>query len=149
MSSRYSKARCGVVGNGARVTRGFTLIELLIAVSIIAILSTIALTSYREQVIKSRRAAAAVCLQERAQFMERFFSTNLTYTGAPNPPAQCVDVSDHYTIAFSVSPAGRVYTLSATPQGKQATDDTKCGTLTLDQLGTRTKSGTAGLGDCW
>ena len=45
--------------------KGFTLLELMIVVGIIAILASIAYSSYRNQVIKSRRAAAATCLQER------------------------------------------------------------------------------------
>ena len=135
-----------IPGNAMRY-RGFTLIELLVTVAIIAILSTIALTSYREQVIKSRRAAGAVCLQERAQFMERFYSTNLSYVGAE--AAQCDDISDYYTIAFSEGPTARAYTLSATPQDSQATDDTKCATLTVNEQGVRTSSGSGTLAECW
>jgi type IV pilus assembly protein PilE len=128
--------------------RGFTLIELLVTVAIIAILSTIALTSYRAQVIKSRRAAAAVCLQERAQFMERYFSTRLSYIDAEL--RQCDEnVSEYYTIAFSEGPTARAFTLSATPEGSQETDDTKCATLTVNEQGTRTSSGSGTLAECW
>ncbi len=128
--------------------RGFTLIELLVTVAIIAILSTIALTSYREQVIKSRRAAAAVCLQERAQFMERFYSTALSYSGAAL--TQCDDnVSEYYTLSWAVEPTVRTFAISATPQGSQATDDTECAVLSIDQLGARTVSGGASVQDCW
>src|SRR5690606_9148183 len=67
--------------------RGMTLIELLIAVAVIAILGAIATASYRQQVIKSRRAAGAACLQEAVQYMERYYTEHLTYSKADAPPA--------------------------------------------------------------
>ena len=69
----------------ARKDRGFTLIEIMIVVLIVGVLAAIAMASYKLSVIKSRRSAAAVCLQERAQLMERFYTTRMTYVGAPAP----------------------------------------------------------------
>ena len=129
---------------------GFSLLELMIVVAIIAILAAIANTSYRDYVIKSRRAAAATCLLERAHFMERFYTTKLTYAGAPNPPAQCgPELNGFYTIAFSGTPAAKTFVLTATPSAKQ--DDSKCGTLSLNAQGARAASGTASSTPavCW
>lgn len=132
----------------ARQAGGFTLIELMIVVAILAVLATIAFTSYREQVVKSRRAAATTCLQERAQFMERYYTTHLSYTGAPAPPAQCgPDLNPFYTISFSTAPAGKNYVLAAAPTSLQS--DSKCGTLSLSAQGVRGKSGTGSLAECW
>lgn len=126
---------------------GFTLIELLVTVAIIAILSTIAYTSYREQVIKSRRSAAAVCLQEAAQLTERFYSVNLSYLNAPGPACDAT-VSRFYNVTFSAAPTARAFTLQAVPTTLQ--NDPKCGTLTMNQQGVRTRSGTAAqVSDCW
>ena len=130
---------------------GFTLIELLIVIAIVAILATIAYSTYQDQIVKSRRAAAAVCLQERAQFMERFYSTNMSYAGAPNPPAQCdAEVAPHYTLQFQAAPTAKAYTLQAVPQAAQAARVTLCGTISLDAQGRRGEGGTAtNAAECW
>lgn len=129
--------------------RGFTLMELMIVVAIIGILCAIALASYQSSVIKSRRAAAATCLQERAQFMERFYTTKMTYTGAPDPVQCDGSVKTFYTIAYDGTPAGNAFKVKATPQGQQLEKDLKCGTLSIDQKGARTVSGTGTETDCW
>ena len=140
------------VGHARRAAAGFTLLVLMITVAIVAILSTIAYASSTNQVTKSRRAAAANCLQERAQLMERFYTTNMTYAGAPNPPAQCSDdiSPDHYVVTFAAAPGAKDYTLVATPQAGQATNDTLCGVLSLTAQGVRGETGTAGnAAECW
>ena len=131
-----------------RQVRGFTLIELMIVVGIVAILATIANASYQSFVLKSRRAAAATCLMERAHYMERYYTTQLTYAGAPNP-AQCgPDLNSFYTIAFSGTPAAKSFTITATPANAQ-TSDTKCGTLSINAQGVRGKTGTGSVDECW
>ena len=133
-------------------SQGFTLIELMVVVAIVAILATVAMASYQFAVTKSRRAAATTCLQERAQFMERWYTTNLTYVGAANPPAQCDgNISpQHYVVSFTAAPTANAYTLVATPQPGQAANDTLCGVLTLTAQGVRSEAGTAATADeCW
>jgi len=139
-----------------RQSNGFTLLELMIVVAIVAILAGIAYASYQDQIIKSRRAAAANCLQERAQFMERYYTTHLTYNNPNNPPviAQCdAEVSPHYQVGFSAAPTPKAFTLQAVPVPGSAQErrDTKCGTLTLASTGTRGVSGTAAStpSECW
>src|SRR5687768_16263969 len=90
--------------NGAVVgSRGFTLIELLVTCACVAILAAIAVTSYEFAVIKTRRGAAQACLTDSAQFMERWYTTRLTYAGAPNPSCGS-EVGSHYAIVFSGTP---------------------------------------------
>lgn len=135
---------------------GFTLVELMIVVAIVAILSAIAYPSYQEHVIKSRRATAQTCLLELAQFMERFYTTNMRYDQTPSgaavslPATSCrTDLGAFYTFGFAAGqPQATTYTLEAVPKGAQ--NDPKCGTLGVNQQGVKTKSGTAAsVSECW
>lgn len=137
--------------SGGRGQGGFTLLEIMIVVVILGVLAGVAFASYERQVVKSRRKAAAVCLQERAQFMERFYTTNMTYVGAPAPAACDAGLVPFYAIQFDpgAAPAAKSYTLQAVPQGAQASKDTACGTLSLTGQGVRGRTGSAPLNDCW
>lgn len=130
---------------------GFTLIEVMITVVIIAVLTAIAYPSYENHVTKTRRAAAAGCLLERAQFMERFYTTNLSYLDSadtPPPIAQCPDLEGHYEVQLAAVDA-RTYTLQATPEGRQASKDANCGRLSLNHQGVRDVSGPGTVAQCW
>ncbi len=122
---------------------GFTLIELMIVVAIIAILASIAYPSYTRYVQKTRRSAAAACVLEGAQYMERYYTTNMSYAGATLPATECrSDSAAFYTISLAVQTA-TTYTVQAAPQGAQSGDS--CGTLSVTQTGAKSPT-TAG---CW
>lgn len=144
--------------------QGFTLIELMIVLAIIAIIAAIAYPSYISSIVKSHRASAEGCLSEHANFMERYYSTNLRYdqdtggvaiggAGGPTLPILGCDneggMANNYAFSFAVAPTATTYTIRAVPQGAQASRDTKCGTLSLDQTGARTISGTGTVAECW
>lgn len=124
---------------------GFSLIELMVVVAIIAILASIALPSYNEHQRKARRAAAEACLVAVSQRLERVYTTDLSYAGAPaigTLTAVCEpETLGYYT--FSRDVATKTYTVSAVPKGKQSGDS--CGTLSLTQAGVKSPS-TSG---CW
>lgn len=150
--------------------RGFTLIELLIAVAIIGVLSAIAYPAYQSHILRTYRATAAGCLQELAMQMERRYSVQMTYVPAATEPGlpvlACANAAaGRYAFAHgdvTLAPVGSGgvptavpgptdsrYLLQATPLGAQAAD-AACGTLGLDHLGTRTRSGTApDVQSCW
>ena len=131
-----------------RASAGFTLIELLIVVAIVAILTVAAIEGYDFAMVKARRGAARGCLAESAQYMERYYTTNFKYTDA-TLPACSADVTRFYRVEFAGTPDASTYTLQAVPLGAQASSDTLCGTLSLDQVGNRTASGTGGSPACW
>ncbi|MEY3761039.1 MAG: hypothetical protein RIR39_2530 [Pseudomonadota bacterium] len=110
--------------------KAFTLIELMITVAIVGILASIAIPSYQDSVMKSRRADAKGALLSLANTMERNFTTTNSYVGIT--PTN----TDYYTITITATASS--YTLSAAPAGTQANDS--CGTLTLTQTGVKCPS---------
>lgn len=134
-----------------RKASGFTLIELMIVVIIIAVLAAIAYPAYINHTVNTRRAAATACLTEFSQFMERYYTTNMTYVGAALPATGCAnELSIFYTFSLAGAPTASAYSVQAVPQGQQAArDGAKCGTLTLNQLGAEGVSGSAGVAECW
>lgn len=128
---------------------GFTLIEMMIVVVIIGILASIAFPSYQEYVIRGNRAEGQALLVDAAARQERYFSQNSLYAdnvGKLNMADE--SVNKHYKVSVT-SASSNSYTLTAQPQGSQASRDTKCGNLTLDSTGERGKSGSATVADCW
>lgn len=139
----------GVSARSKRGPAGFSLIELMIAVAIIGILASIALPAYQEHILRGHRTKAAACLSEHAQFMERFYTTNMTYVDADPSALGCRTESGldtRFTITLG-GVAARAYTLTATAIGPQA-KDTKCTSLSLTQTGARTATGLEPT-KCW
>ena len=125
-------------------TCGFTLMELMIVVAIVAILAAIALPSYQNHVTNTRRTTAQACLLEMAQFMERYYTTNMTYAAATLPTTQCTnDLNGLYVFSIEGTPSATAFELRATAAGTQATNDAACSPLTLVQ------SGVTGPTNCW
>lgn len=128
--------------SGRAKAHGFSLIEIMVVVAIIGIIASIALPTYNEHLRTSRRAAGAACVAQAAQQMERFYTTALSYTGAPAPACD-PDTAEFYGVAVAVAANGRGYTVTASPQGKQSGD--RCGDLTVNQAGTKTPNDRS----CW
>ncbi len=126
---------------------GFTLIEVMIVVAIIGILAAIGYPSYQNQVQKTRRADAKASLMELAQGAERFYSQNGTYDGyeavLPFEESPRESGTKFYDLGFV--PDDQTFALSAAPKNGQ--EDDACGTLTINQIGTKDSDDTNE--NCW
>ncbi len=136
--------------------RGFTLIELMVVVVVVAILLSVALPAYNEQVRKTRRSTATAALLEISQALERFNTVNGTYVAtAPVPPATtgtnalCNRTLDFYTVSCSTLTA-TTFEVRAVPAGAQTGD--RCGTFGYTQAGAKSLVSPATgvtVADCW
>jgi type IV pilus assembly protein PilE len=133
---------------------GFTLIELMIACAIVAILAAISVPAYQTQIAKTNRSAAKGCLAQYSQFLERHYTTSMTYADVDlTTPLPCTtegNLTSRYTISVSGLTA-TAYTVVATPTTVQSAKDSRCGTMTLNEDGER-GAGTNSAADiayCW
>jgi type IV pilus assembly protein PilE len=117
---------------------GFTLLELMIVVTIVAILSYIAVENYSDNSIKSKRVDARNTLLRTSTSLEKC----KTIYGAYNNTHCSIQDRDTitspealYTITVSVTNA-TTFSLSAAPiTGTSQVSDTACSSITLDNLG--------------
>lgn len=134
--------------------KGFTLIELVITVAIFAILVTIAYPSYTNYIVAARRADAHGSLLDLAARMEQFYAENNTYAGATigvNPVTDVLNspVSPDGWYSLSVNSTASTYTITASPIGPQAEQDNKCTSLTINNLGIKSNTGSGTVDNCW
>ena len=136
--------------------RGVTMMELVTVVAIVAILSSVAVASYRNYLLRAHRTDASTALLRIQVAEEKFFLQNNTYTiditdappaglgvGSPTP-------NGFYTLVVAADPStnniATSYLATATATGSQ-TKDTACPTLTINDQGQHGPVATATT--CW
>ncbi len=135
---------------------GFTLIELLVTLAIVSVLATIAVASYTSQVQKSRRTDARSALLDLAGREEKLFSTTNAYSaaasdlgyGAVGTPWPIPVGSGYYNVSVAVPNPPVSYLITATAVNSQVSD-TDCVSLSVDQTGAQTSTGTGTAPTCW
>jgi len=127
-----------VVTNISR-SGGFTLIELMVVIAIVAILISVVLPAYQNQVIRGHRSAAKSQMLEIANRQTQFLLSNRAYasktaleaTGYSLP----AEVAANYTYAITLGAgAAPSYSMTFTAIGRQASD----GNLTITSEGVKT-----------
>ena len=143
-----SKERaCGPGTRPLGMARGFTLLELVFTLTVIAVLLAIAVPAYQRYVQRGERAEAVRLLLATAACQER-----VRAQGGYYDTSRCLEdvAASAYEIRIGPpdDPASLVFTVVAEP--KQARGDDPCGSLSLDQAGTRGISGSEEkLTACW
>lgn len=138
--------------------KGFTLIELMVALAIVGLLVAVALPSYQQSVRKSHRADAQITLSSLATQQEKFYFRANNYTddfadiiNGLDPETTTVDSNEgFYEITLTAGPGLRSWSMTAVPQGGQASD-TVCAEITLTNTGAKTAKDADGnvSTECW
>lgn len=137
-----------------------TLIELMVVMAVVAILGSIAVSSYRAQMMRSNRAEAKSALLQVQVAQEKFFLQNNRYAqnnaemvAAPSasPPGLGLPATtphDYYTIELNGTAS--TYRATATAANGQV-NDTGCKTFTITEQGERTSKNSSGASSsgCW
>ena len=109
---------------------GMTLLELMIVVAIVGILATIAIPSFNDQVLKSRRAEARNALFDAQLKQAEYFANNFMYGWRAQIGADEFTANNYYRITVR-KPDGEDFTtgfeMRATPvSGEGQENDTLC-----------------------
>jgi len=126
---------------------GFTLMEVMLTVGILAIIASIAFSSYQDNVDTSRRADGKAVLADIGQQLERCYTKFGRYNHASCTATGKASENNFYAGTITATGA-TTYSLTATAQNGQERD-TECGNLTIDQSGLQGISGTGSVADCW
>ena len=152
-----AQAAAGLRPQHANRMRGMTLIELMVVLAVVAILSTLAVGSYRQYVLRANRTDATSALLRVQVAQEKYFLQNNAYTTNVNaaPPTGLGVASPtpngFYTITVTGDPnsgnnIATSFLATATAVAPQ-TQDTSCLTLTINDQGLRNSSPSTTA--CW
>jgi type IV pilus assembly protein PilE len=144
-----------------RSVRGFTLVELMVTVVVLALLTSISVSSYRNYMMRTHRTEATAALLQVQVAQEKFYLQNRTYaTNAQLTLAQpnglgllaTTTPGGYYTIRILNADPTTDFSAMATPDAtKGQAADTACQSISINQSGQ--KSASDGSNDttatCW
>jgi type IV pilus assembly protein PilE len=134
-----------------RKQKGFSLIELMVVVTIIGILSSIALPAYQDYVIRGKIPDATSGLSAKRIQMEQYFQDNRGYQNSDTGTFPCANdaaTSQYFNFSCTAAPTQTTYTLQAVGKGSMTGF-----TYTVNQNNVKTttitKAGWTGNNSCW
>ena len=127
-------------------SQGMTLIELVIVMAVMGILLALAIPSYQNHMLRVHRTEAIRILLLASMCQQRIYASHGNYD-----TERCRPGSEYQRYQITYQPPdtqGRTYIAMASPKGAQLAD--ACGSLSLDQNGTRSISGmSTSIMKCW
>ena len=125
-----------------KIKSGFTLIEVMIVVLIVGVLSSIAFSNYGDSVVNSRRTDGRTAILNTAASLEKCIAIYGSYNnaGCSIGNGDSIDSPEKYYMV-KVTSAARTFTLTASSAGKSQDRDTDCTSLTMDNLGAQSGTG--------
>lgn len=126
--------RAQSIQTSPRHDAGFTLIEVMITVAIVAILSMVAMPSYRDYVTRGNVPEATSRLATKQVQMEQWFQDNRTYVGGPACSSDTT-ASKYFDFSCGATPSTTGFTLTATGKGSMAGFS-----YTINQTGAKTSA---------
>ncbi|MBQ4812303.1 prepilin-type N-terminal cleavage/methylation domain-containing protein [Pseudoalteromonas luteoviolacea] len=134
--------------NREKSTKGFTLIELMIVVAILGILATLAYPNYQGYLQRGARAEAMTILLDAANKQEQYFVDNREYASSLSDiGVPTTSGNGYFNITVILASGG--YTLTATAANGPVKGDLVCTSLSLNNLGIKSITGTGSVDQCW
>lgn len=152
-----------VAGMRKQFFKGFSLVELLIVIVIIGIIAAFAYPSYRNHIVRTHRSDAIKALTTLSINQERFLALNNSYSNSASELGMTTSPDGYYELkvfygrwsgsdcstASDDTSNTRRYTLMAIPvAGKSQAEDTDCGCLYIDDIGSQQAAGN-NTARCW
>jgi len=118
--------------------------------ALMALVLSIAVPRYSMHLTQLRRLEAKSALIKLSSAMETYYLEHNSYSGVNLSVLKMPEyiARNSYRLVIANN-RGRYYQLQAIPQNTQITKDPYCGILSLNSLGARAISGSAGVLDCW
>jgi type IV pilus assembly protein PilE len=139
--------------------KGVTLIELMTVMVVLGILAAIAVPSYRRYLLRAQRSDATTALLRLQSAEEKYllqygaYTTNLTAAPASGGLGLASTNSERGFYALEVTTTTTGYNATAKPiSGKGQSDDTKCTTFTISEIGKKTATDSGSVdrtSECW
>jgi len=121
---------------------GFTLLEILVVLAIVAIITAVAVPSYKNYIVKSKRYDSINSLNLMVLSQERFYNDNGMFSSSLGGLTDYLGdyLNDEYDYTVTSSDTSTGYTITAVAKAdSNQTDDTEggvdCSTITLTVSG--------------